>query len=93
MLIRCGECDYDRTGLPLDGRCPECGSRRAYLVRPRDWRWLLRPPGVLIPIGAALAGVGAVDLFTGMWLLGPLWDALLLLEGLLVMAAGAMRWD
>ena len=93
MLIRCRQCKYDRTGIPLDARCPECGSKQAYLVKPPEWRRFTRWPGVLLPAGAALGAVGAIDLCAGLWIIGPVWDAAMLLEAALIMALGALRWD
>lgn len=91
VLIRCKDCRYDRTGLPLDARCPECGSERAYLDRPRDWSRLRRWPGLLAPVGAGLVIAGLAGLVLGVRWDGPLWPTLAI-EGLLLFVLGWVRW-
>ena len=54
MVVRCRCCNYDLTGLPRDGLCPECGDPVAASVGWRDtgrtsaiWSLVLAPLGLL----------------------------------------------
>lgn len=90
MPPRCRQCDYDRTGLVLSARCPECGSRRAYFDGPTDWRRFGRWPGLLTPVGLALVGTSVPLHFVGA---GMLIAIAVAVEGLLIALLGLIRWD
>lgn len=51
--LRCVECGYDLSGLPLDGTCPECGSRIALTIEERERRWSQRLPFLWISLGGS----------------------------------------
>jgi hypothetical protein len=81
----CVHCGYNVRGLPVDGRCPECGtpvswSLRGDLLRHADPEWLdrLRLGTVLklwnIVLGIGLGIVGAILVSVGVpqWMLLPL---------------------
>lgn len=65
--LKCRTCDYDLRGLPLAGRCPECGSRVAASLIQQPSGWAKR----LSPISAALAISGWVVFAAASPLAGP----------------------
>ncbi|MBK7406283.1 MAG: hypothetical protein IPJ41_17170 [Phycisphaerales bacterium] len=91
MPVRCKHCEYDRTGLSIRMRCPECGRRRAYYDQPFDWGRLLRWPGMLVPVGTllAVAALGAAAAGLIGWPVG----GAAMTEGAFVIAMGCVNWN
>jgi hypothetical protein len=66
--VQCVACGYSLIGLPMRGRCPECGTEYdracpgSYVPRPPFGRLLLLVPPLLVPLGLTL---GYVVIFEG----------------------------
>lgn len=78
----CPHCGYDRTGLPLDAACPECGGRRDAAVAHRSDTFLMRY-GKAIIFGSIAAGL----LFSGLVIAAMVEDKVVVMLLTLVMSA------
>lgn len=63
--LTCGRCGYDRTGLPRDGLCPECGSA---VVPPKPVSVRVQPPPHSGPVIVFSWAMLAAYYLLGEWL-------------------------
>ena len=84
IVVRCRCCNYDLTGLPRDGLCPECG---ALIARSFGWRDRARPPAVSSVVLAVVTLLATPWLFVWPLVLWG-WGAVLAYTALLAVSSG-----
>lgn len=84
---RCVSCSYELRGLPVDGRCPECGTPVADSLRPN-----LLVNSAPEYVGEIHKGVFLIELAIGIALVVVIGAILTCLSGALITPAGRGSW-